>query len=257
MYEINQSKIHLSRISGYDIKKKIYLISADHIFDSEKDLISFLAENHKPVLNFDGQPIPNTFKNEFLEDQALCGYSRKGYWDNIEDNIYCRENMEEDWKLNSYLFWLDVPGQPNLDVRNLKKDIEKEYRLQNAKKSLFQSRYDPKHRQGRKSHKYYSGRGDSRFIQRARAAYGMEAEEEYRAFVKPKDKAFRGCWPDEDFGNGGGSTGWKDNSGNRYRYQWEAKAKREFEKTKKNVSPLAESAPKFARKQKNTIVEEI
>lgn len=255
MYKTSQPKIHLSRISGYD--KKTYIISEDHIFDSEKDLISFLAENHKPVLNFDGKSIPNTFKNEFLEDQALCGYSRKGYWDNIEDNIYCRENMDEDWKLNSYLFWLDAPGQPNLDVRNLKKEIEKEYRLQNEKKSLFQSRYDPKHRQGRKSHKYYSGRGDSRFIQRARAAYGMEAEEEYRVFVKPKDKAFRGYWPDEDFGNGGGSTGWKDNSGNRYRYQWEAKVKREFEKTKKNVSPLADSAPKFARKQKNTIVEEI
>lgn len=255
MYKTSQPKIHLSRISGYD--KKTYIISEDHIFDSEKDLISFLAENHKPVLNFDGKSIPNTFKNEFLEDQALCGYSRKGYWDNIEDNIYCRENMDEDWKLNSYLFWLDAPGQPNLDVRNLKKDIEKEYRLQNEKKSLFQSRYDPKQRQGRKGHKYYSGRGDSRFIQRARAAYGMEAEEEYRAFVKPKDKAFRSCWPDEDFGNGGGSTGWKDNSGNRYRYQWEAKAKREFEKTKKEVSPLAESAPKFARKQKKIIVEEV
>lgn len=255
MYKTSQPKIHLSRISGYD--KKTYIISEDHIYDSEKDLISFLAENHKPVLNFDGKSIPNTFKNEFLEDQALCGYSRKGYWDNIEDNIYCRENMDEDWKLNSYLFWLDAPGQPNLDVRNLKKEIEKEYRLQNEKKSLFQGRYDPKHRQGRKSHKYYSGRGDSRFIQRARAAYGMVAEEEYRPFVKPKDKAFRGCWPDEDFGNGGGSTGWKDNSGNRYHYQWEAKAKREFEKTKKKVSPLTESAPKFARKQKEIIVEEI
>ena len=257
MYKTSQPKIHLSRISGYDKKKKIYLISADHIFDSEKDLVSFLAKNHEPVLNFDGKPIPNTFKNDFLEDQALCGYSKKGYWENIADNISCGKNMDEDWKLNSYLFWLDAPGQPNLDVRILKKDIEKEYRLQSKKKSVFRKRYDPSHRQGRKNHKYFSGRGDSRFIQRARAAYGMEAEEEYRAFVKPKDKVFRGCWPDEDFGNGGSSTGWKDNSGNRYRYQWEAKAKREFEKTKKKVSPLAESAPKFVRKQKNIIVEEI
>lgn len=126
MYKTSQPKIHLSRISGYD--KKTYIISEDHIFDSEKDLISFLAENHKPVLNFDGKSIPNTFKNEFLEDQALCGYSRKGYWDNIENNISCKESMEEDWKLNSYLFWLDAPGQPNLDVRNLKKEIEKSSR---------------------------------------------------------------------------------------------------------------------------------
>ena len=124
MYKTSQPKIHLSRISGYD--KKTYIISEDHIFDSEKDLISFLAKNHVPVLNFNGQPIPNTFKNDFLEDQALCGYSRKGYWDNIENNISCGKNMDEDWKLNSYLFWLDAPGQPNLDVRNLKKDIEKE-----------------------------------------------------------------------------------------------------------------------------------
>ena len=172
-------------------------------------------------------------------------------------NISYEKGIDDDWKSYSYIFWLDAPGNPNIDVRNLKKEIEKEYRLQTVKKPVSQNRYDPKHRQGRKSHKYYSGRGDSRFIQRARATYGMEAEEEYRAFVKPKDKAFRGCWPDEDFGNGGSSTGWKDNSGNRYRYQWEAKAKREFEKIRKNVSPLSESAPKFTRKQKNIIAEEL
>ena len=60
----------------------------------------------------------------------------------------------------------------------------------------------------------------------------MEAEEEYKEFVKVKDKRYRSIWPDEDF-RGYGSSGWKDNPGNRYRHQWEAKAKRNFEKVKR------------------------
>lgn len=83
-------------------------------------------------------------------------------------------------------------------------------------------------RKNMKSHKNHSWRRDCRYIQRARAAYGMEAEEEYKEFVKVKDKRYRSIWPDEDF-RGYGSSGWKDNPGNRYRHQWEAKAKRDFE----------------------------
>jgi hypothetical protein len=49
-------------------------------------------------------------------------------------------------------------------------------------------------------------------------------EEEYRVFSKPKDRAFQCVWPDEEFAKGRHGNGWKDNSGNRYRYQWEAKA---------------------------------
>ena len=83
-----------------------------------------------------------------------------------------------------------------------------------------------------KSHKNHSWRRDCRYIQRARAAYGMKSEEEYKPYIKAKDKAFKSIWPNEDFG-GYGSSGWKDNSGNRCRYQWEPKIKRNYEKIRR------------------------
>lgn len=51
-----------------------------------------------------------------------------------------------------------------------------------------------KEKQGRSQHKCYPWRDDARYIQRARAAYAMEAEEEYRRFVKAKDKFFKSIW---------------------------------------------------------------
>ena len=83
-----------------------------------------------------------------------------------------------------------------------------------------------------KSHKNHSWRRDCRYIQRARAAYGMKSEEEYKPYIKAKDKAFKSIWPNEDFG-GYGSSGWKDNSGNRCRHQWELKMKRNYEKIRR------------------------
>lgn len=83
-----------------------------------------------------------------------------------------------------------------------------------------------------KSHKNHSWRRDCRYIQRARAAYGMKSEEEYKPYIKAKDKAFKSIWPNEDFG-GYGSSGWKDNSGNRCKYQWEPKIKRNYEKIRR------------------------
>lgn len=87
-------------------------------------------------------------------------------------------------------------------------------------------------RKNMKSHKNHSWRRDCRYIQRARAAYGMKSEEEYKPYIKAKDKAFKSIWPNEDFG-GYGSSGWKDNSGNRCRYQWEPKIKRNYEKIRR------------------------
>ena len=88
----------------------------------------------------------------------------------------------------------------------------------------------------------------------------MEAEEEYRRFVKAKDKSFKSIWPDEEF-NGYHSTGWKDNSGNRYRHQWEAKERRNYEKIKRNkditmFSGKKRESPK-RRKTKEELLEEL
>ena len=62
MYKINPPKIHLSTVIGYDVKKKTYLIKDEQIFDTEKDLICFLAEHHYPVCNWDGKPIRDRFE---------------------------------------------------------------------------------------------------------------------------------------------------------------------------------------------------
>lgn len=110
--------------------------------------------------------------------------------------------------------------------------------------------------QGRAKHKCYPWRRDSKYIHRARAAYGMEAEEEYKEFAKAKDKEFKSVWPDEDFG-GYHSTGWKDNSGNRYRHQWEARENRKFEKIKRKNGIAMFSGKKLAGRSVRRTDEEL
>lgn len=168
MYKINPPKIHLSTVLGYDVEGKRYIVKDEKIFDTERELVCFLARYNRPVCN--------------------------------------------------------------------------------------------KEKQGRSQHKCYPWRDDARYIQRARAAYAMEAEEEYRRFVKAKDKSFKSIWPDEEF-NGYHSTGWKDNSGNRYRHQWEAKERRNYEKIKRNkditmFSGKKRESPK-RRKTKEELLEEL
>lgn len=113
-----------------------------------------------------------------------------------------------------------------------------------------------KSRQGRANHKCYPWRRDSKYIHRACAAYGMEAEEEYKEFVKAKDKEFKSVWPDEDFG-GYHSTGWKDNSGSRYRHQWEARESRRFEKIKRKKDIAMFSGKKLAGRSVRRTEEEL
>lgn len=241
MYNVRHPRIHLSKVIDYDAKKKIYTITDDMVFDSENELIDFLARHHYPKYNFVGNEIPGVYKNMYMDSQALTGYSRNSH--SYDFVMYKPSNCKEinhDWILYSYIFWLDTKDMPNLDVRNLKDKVERKYTekksewdkygwlrwnsITGSKKAFCKQRP--------KSHKNYPWRNDSRYIQRARIAYGMEAEEEYKEFVKAKDKGYRSIWPDEDF-RGYGSSGWKDNSGNRYRHQWEAKAKRNFEKIKR------------------------
>lgn len=181
-----------------------------------------------------------------MDNQALNGLMRKDPYDEIIYTMYHYpisrlhyKSINDEWKINNYLFWLDTSGQPNYDVRNLRDKVNAEYIRQSEIKTDMQYYYKMqaerrhKEKQGRSQHKCYPWRDDARYIQRARAAYAMEAEEEYRRFVKAKDKSFKSIWPDEEF-NGYHSTGWKDNSGNRYRHQWEAKERRNYEKIKRN-----------------------
>lgn len=250
MYKINPPKIHLSTVLGYDVEGKRYIVKDEKIFDTERELVCFLARYNRPVCNFEGEPIEGRYNNKYMDNQALNGLMRKDLHDSTYDEIMYTmyhypisrlhyKSINDEWKINNYLFWLDTSGQPNYDVRNLRDKVNAEYIRQSEITTDMQYYYKMqaerrhKEKQGRNQHKCYPWRDDARYIQRARAAYAMEAEEEYRRFVKAKDKSFKSIWPDEEF-NGYHSTGWKDNSGNRYRHQWEAKERRNYEKIKRN-----------------------
>ena len=172
------------------------------------------------------------------------------------------KSINEEWKTNNYLFWLDTSGQPNYDIRNLRDKVNAEYIRQSEIKTdmryyyKMQAERRHKEKQGRSQHKCYPWRDDARYIQRTRAAYAMEAEEEYRRFVKAKDKSFKSIWPDEEFG-GYHSTGWKDNSGNRYRHQWEAKERRNYEKIKRDKGITMFSGKKPAERSVRRTAEEL
>lgn len=260
MYEVKLPKVHLSTVLGYDIKKKeIYLSDEDRVFEDEDELVLFLAEGHKQLHNWLGKPIPGRYKNKFMDFQALNGISRKGYNDydlELSTRTLQFTSIDVCWKVNKYLFWIDAPGSPNFDVRMLKKKVDAVYEEQiapdkyayriNRLKMKFQNNHV--HKQGRKSHKCYPWREDARYIHRARAAYGMKVEEEYRDFSKPKDRDFKSIWANEEFG-GYHSTGWKDNSGSRCRHQWEAKAKRDFKKVKrkKDIAMFSGGRPEYRK----------
>ena len=244
MYNVKYPRIHLSKVIDYDVKKKTYTITDDMVFDSEEELIDFLARYHYPKYNFAGNEIPGEYKNKYMDCQALTGYSRNSHlYDFVMNKPLkpsdCKE-INYDWILCSYIFWFDTKEMPNFDVRNLKDKVERRYKEKQPEWDKYgwlrwngiTGNRRTIYRQHPKSHKNSPWRRDCRYIQRARAAYGMEAEEEYKEFVKVKDKRYRSIWPDEDF-RGYGSSGWKDNPGNKYRHQWEAKTKRDFEKVKR------------------------
>ena len=254
MYKINPPKIHLSTVLGYDVEGKRYIVKDEKIFDTERELVCFLARYNRQVCNFEGEPIAGRYNNKYMDNQALNGLMRKDLYDSTYDEIMYTmyhypisrlhyKSINDEWKINNYLFWLDTSGQPNYDVRNLRDKVNAEYIRQSEIKTDMQYYYKMqaerrhKEKQGRSQHKCYPWRDDARYIQRARAAYAMEAEEEYRRFVKAKDKSFKSIWPDEEFG-GYHSTGWKDNSGNRYRHQWEAKARRNYRIARKTAANL-------------------
>ena len=272
MYKINPPKLHLSTVIGYDVEEKRYIVKDEMTFGTERELVCFLAGYNHPVCNFEGKPIEGRYDNKYMDNQALNGLMRKGLHDSYDEIMHImyhypmsylhHKSINEEWKTNNYLFWLDTSGQPNYDVRNLRDKVNAEYIRQSAIKTdmwhyyKMQAERRHKEKQGRSQHKCYPWRDDARYIQRARAAYAMEAEEEYRRFVKAKDKSFKSIWPDEDFG-GYHSTGWKDNSGNRYRHQWEAKERRNYEKIKRNKNITMFSGKKLTGRSVRRTAEEL
>lgn len=229
MYQTTKPKIHLSELSGYE--NGTYIISKDRTFNDVEELISFLAEYQRPVLNWDGNPIPGEYKNVFMESQALTGIMRYSMFENPTEICV---KLNDEWKLDKYLFWLDYPGQPNFDVRTLKDAVQKQHYENGKKKIKYMTRLERKQDwlkrmreiQGGACHHHTPGRCDASYIHRARAAYGMLAEPEYKRFVKAKDKVFKSIWVDEDFSLKHNGTGWKEST--KCKHQWEAKCNREY-----------------------------
>ena len=107
MYNVRHPKIHLSRVLDYDIKNKTYIITDDMIFDSEEELIDFLARYHYPKYNFAGNEIPGAYNNKYMDCQALTGYSRNSHlYDLVMNKPLKPSNCKEinyDWILYSYI----------------------------------------------------------------------------------------------------------------------------------------------------------
>lgn len=144
MYNVQPPKIHLSRVVGYDRKNRKYIVEDEKTFDTERDLICFLANHNRPVYNYADNPVKGKYKNKYLDNQALNGASRRSLYDpslydevvhmlyphKVPDIHYLGINME--WKINEYLFWIDAPWQPNFDVRNLRDKVNAEYLRQTS-----------------------------------------------------------------------------------------------------------------------------
>lgn len=81
MYNVQTPKIHLSRVIGYNRKNKTYIVEDEETFDTERDLICFLAKHNCPVYNYADNPIKGKYKNKYLDNQALNGISRRGLYD--------------------------------------------------------------------------------------------------------------------------------------------------------------------------------
>ena len=234
MYKIVRPQIHLARLE-YDENGKIYVAGKEKIFHSEKELIGFLADN---------QP-PNRWSvNPYFVSQALGGILRAS--DDMEGRLpgercsyFLNERMGMTCKLDRYIFWLDAPGRPAVDVRRYADKVQAVKTASEPQFFTFGACYYDERSWNRekkkigkkpKRHRAWRSRSDARYIHRLREA----CDPEYKEFSKPKDRRFQYVWPDEDFPKGRRSSGWKDNPGNKYRHQWEPKAMREFEKTKRD-----------------------
>lgn len=246
MFKIEQTNIIFSEVIDYNSKKDIIYYKDIAVFSSIDKLVNALAYHHHPVLNWNFEPIPGQFRNIYLEAQTLTGI--KNRCPLLDDDILGYFMFNPTTGIGKYMFCWNVPGRPYLDVRILKKEIEKKYfenvkEAANCKNRAYRYRQDElnlkqctnKKFNRRKRHKAYEWRDDARYIHRGRAASGMMTEPEYKEFVKPKDRWMKNIWKDEEFcSKGGRSSGWKDNSGYKYRHQWEVKAAREYKKAKKN-----------------------
>lgn len=168
-------------------------------FSDEKELVNFLARFHKPILSCDGNPIHGQFQNAYMDFQCLSGEQlEKGYHYCGIDNIYVYGVFDKIWTPYSYQFYVDIPGTPLYDVRNLEPEVRKAYYERQKQKPERKTR--------------------------------LQILEEWEKWCRTKQgrKTHTCC-------NTRRSNGWKDNPGNKYRKQWERGAVRKFKKEVKET----------------------
>lgn len=89
-------------------------------------MILFLAMYHIPLYNWKDEPIPGLYKNKFMKSQALTGLENAG--SEFIDGYYTDKEyvyLDDEYRLNKYIFWLEAPGQPNIDIRKYEKEVRK------------------------------------------------------------------------------------------------------------------------------------
>lgn len=250
MLKTVKPNLHLSILTGYK-NGKFQTDGKDMIFSTEQEAVKFLASHNIPAYNCMGEPIPGVYMNKYMDNQALNGVirtesTRERIFTNIDYNSKEKIIIAPGIMVGKYCFWWDTAGQPMYDVRLLKDNVNKEYEdnvKDNSQWIYIKSRRKSK-KQGRPSHIRYASRRSIHYIQRKRIALGLavDTDEEYRKFAKPAETRMNYFWDDE-YGNGRGSSGWKDNPGSKYRHQWEAKQDRKYKKLKndKNIVMMSYS----------------
>ena len=204
-------------------------------FANENELVNFLARFHKPILSWDGNPIRGQFQNNYMDFQCLSGEQlEKGYRYCGIDGIYVYHTFEKIWTPYLYQFYINTPGHPLYDVRNLEPKVRKVYYERQKQKPKRKTRLQisaeweewRRKKQGRKSHTCYNTSRHSYIRDIAKEVGLIYDDDEYRPLVKPKMLSRKYSWSD-DFCTRR-SSGWKE--GNKYRKQWERGAMRKFKK---------------------------
>ena len=273
MYQVYQPKICFGKTGTYDKRNNTFQVKIMEVFDTEQELITFLAKAHSAECNALWNITPGKYANKYMQNQALTGAERSSEYEidrySFDAWLFGRGKVvhahafKDGWRIPDYLFWLYAPGLPNVDVRKYEKEVEKKYlELQANENCSFRewlTKYQNRKKriQGRASHHSCRWRSDCHCIQRAKQNAWLQSDEkEYRKLAKPKDRQFKSIWPDEDCVHGRRSSGWKDNPGNKQKKQWMAKAAREYEKIRRHRDIAMYSAKKGKKKKKkknNTI----
>ena len=73
MYQVYQPKICFGKTGAYDKRTNTFQVTILEVFDTEQELIIFLAKAHTAECNALGDIIPGKYANKYMQNQALTG----------------------------------------------------------------------------------------------------------------------------------------------------------------------------------------